>query len=79
MMKVAVTVAVLALGLAGCARDDDAANQDMTANEFYTENAAENDLDATNAADNALLNAEQAIENVQDAADNAAEAVEDAQ
>ncbi|HUG44899.1 MAG TPA: hypothetical protein VMK31_00095 [Sphingomicrobium sp.] len=79
MMKVAVTVAVLALGLAGCARDDEAAN-DMTANEFSTENVVEDDMNAAaSAADNALGNAEEAIENVQEAADNAAEAVENAQ
>lgn len=75
MMKVAVTVAVLALGLAGCARDEEAAN-DMTANEVMVENAAETDMNT--AADNALMNAEEAIENVQESAENAAEAVDDA-
>lgn len=75
MMKVAVTVAVLALGLAGCARDEEAAN-DMTANEVMVENAAETDMNM--AADNALMNAEEAIENVQESAENAAEAVDDA-
>lgn len=77
MMKVAVTVAVLALGLAGCAREQEA--DDMTANEVAVENAAETDMNmATNAADTALENAEQAIENVQESAENAAEAVDDA-
>jgi outer membrane lipoprotein SlyB len=79
MKIVAVTVAVLALGLAGCAREDVAANEDMTANEFETENVADNDMDAANAADNALLNAEQAIENVQEEADEAAAALENVQ
>jgi hypothetical protein len=74
MKIVAVTVAVLALGLAGCARDDQAANQDGTANEAWTENAAENDVNmaenemtAEDVADNALDNAAQSIENAQDA------------
>ena len=77
MMKVAVTVAVLALGLAGCAREQEADN--MTENEVMTENAAETDMNmATNAADNALENAEEAISNVQESAENAAEAVDEA-
>ena len=79
MKKVAVTVAVLALGLAACARDD-AAENDMTANEAYTENAAETDMNASMnevapeaAAQNALDNATQSIENASEAVENIAE------
>ena len=46
MKKVAVTVAVLALGLAACAKND-AANNDMTANDMYTENAADTDMNVS--------------------------------
>ena len=82
MKKVAVTVAVLALGLAACAKSTDA-NNDMTANDMYTENAADTDtnvsMDATeNAAGNALESAGNAIDNAQEAVENAGEAVENA-
>jgi hypothetical protein len=70
-----VTVAVLALGLAGCARDDQAAN-DMTANEAWTENAAENDVNMANEM-TAEDVAQNALENIQDAAENAQDAVSD--
>jgi len=79
MKKVAVTVAVLALGLAACgAKTDDAVENDTN-----VENAAEADVnaattDATNAADNALDAAGNAIENAGDAVENAGEAVENA-
>jgi outer membrane lipoprotein SlyB len=73
MKKVAVTVAVLALGLAACAKND-AANNELTANDTYTENAADSDLNASmneaapeNVAANALENASNSIENAQDA------------
>ena len=82
MKKVAVTVAVLALGLAACAKSTDATT-DMTANDMYTENAADTDMnvsmDATeNAAGNALESAGNAIDNAQEAVENAGEAVENA-
>jgi outer membrane lipoprotein SlyB len=80
MKKVAVTVAVLALGLAACAKND--ANN-MAANDMYTENAAETDMnvsmDATeNAAGNALESASNAIDNAGNAVENAGQAVENA-
>ena len=66
MKKVAVTVAVLALGLAACAKND-AANNDMTANDMYTENAADTDMNVSmnateNAAGNALENLRSMVE-----------------
>ena len=79
MKKVAVTVAVLALGLTACAQSDDANN--MATNDVYTENAADADLnmslnDTENAAGNALDEATNAIENAGEAVENAGEAVE---
>ena len=77
MKKIAVTVAVLALGLAACQpqADEAAANNDSA-----VENAAEADVnaavDASNVADNALDAAGNAIENAGEAVDNAADAVE---
>ena len=77
MKKVAVTVAVLALGLAACQPK----TEDTTAgNEANAENAAVEDVnaatvDAGNAADNALDAAGNAIENAGNAVDNAASAV----
>ncbi len=77
MKKVAVTVAVLALGLAACAKND-AANNEMAANDVYTENAAETDMNASmNAAENALDNAGEAVENAGDAVANAADEAAD--
>ena len=76
MKKVAVTVAVLALGLAAC-QDNAADNNASAVNTVETEaeadvNAASND--ATNAADAAL----NATENLGDAVENVAEATENA-
>ena len=62
MKTFAVTVAVLALGLAAC--------------QSQNEEAATND--AANAADNALDQAGNAIENAGQAVENAGEAVENA-
>jgi hypothetical protein len=83
MKKVAVTVAVLALGLAACqpkaednavgneANVEDAANADV--------NAATNEaVDAGNVADNALDAAGNAIENAGNAVENAGDAVANA-
>ena len=82
MKKVAVTVAVLALGLAACeARNEDnavgneanveeAANADTTAATNDAETAAENALDS---ASNAIDNAGEAVENAGEAVGNAAE------
>ena len=82
MKKVAVTVAVLALGLAACAENNEA-NQ-VAENDLYTENAVETDMnmsmDATeNAADTALENATESLENASESVENAAESVENAQ
>ena len=82
MKKVAVTVAVLALGLAACNKNDadnNAANETAVENNAeYDVNAATNDAttaadNALNAADNALDNAGNAVENAADAVGNAAE------
>ena len=83
MKKIAVTVAVLALGLAACqpkaednavgneANVEDAANADV--------NAATNDaVDAGNAADNALDAAGNAAGNVVSAVENAGDDVANA-
>ncbi|HET7316183.1 MAG TPA: hypothetical protein VFI88_02010 [Sphingomicrobium sp.] len=78
MKKVAVTVAVLALGLAACAKNNDADN--MTANDMYTENTADTDMNmsinAEEAASNALDTASNAIDNAGEAVENAGDAVE---
>jgi outer membrane lipoprotein SlyB len=75
MKKVAVTVAVLALGLAACAKNNEANN--LTANDMYTENAAGTDMNASMndeaAASNALENASNSVENAQAAVNNVAE------
>jgi len=81
MKKIAVTVAVLALGLAACAQNEDANN--LSANEVAVENEADADLNATmndteNAAGNALDAATNAIENAGEAVENAGDAVENA-
>ena len=79
MKTFAVTVAVLALGLAACeSRTEEAAENDAN-----VENAVEADTnaatdDAANAADNALDTAGNAIENAGNAVENAGEAVENA-
>ena len=79
MKKVAVTVAVLALGLAACQpkAEDNAANETAVENNAeYDVNAATNDASA--AADNALDAAGNAAENVSNAVDNAADSVKNA-
>ena len=82
MKKIAVTVAVLALGLAACqpkAEDnavgnevnvEDAANADVNAATTDAGNAADSALDA---AGNAIDNAGAAVENAGDAVANATE------
>ena len=71
MKKVALTVAVLALGLAACDKKaDDAANN------VAAENAVEEDANAAmESADNALDAAGNAIENAGNAVESAAETV----
>jgi protein involved in sex pheromone biosynthesis len=76
MKKIAVTVAVLALGLAAC----QPANEENTVNEVNVENEASDDVnaattDAANAADNALDAASNAIDNAGEAVENAADTV----
>ena len=76
MKKVALTVAVLALGLAACTKnaDNNAANETAVENNAELDvNAATNDASALNAADNALENAGNAVENAGDAVENAAD------
>ncbi len=80
MKKVAVTVAVLALGLAAC-QDNAADNNASAVNTVETEaeadvNAASND--ATTAADDALNAAGNAVEDAGNAVENAGDAVENA-
>jgi hypothetical protein len=79
MKKVAVTVAVLALGLAACAKNDNADNN-VAANDTYAENTADADMNAAtdNAAGNALDAASNAIDNAGAAVENAGDAVENA-
>jgi outer membrane lipoprotein SlyB len=75
MKKVAVTVAVLALGLAACAKNDNA-NNEMTANDTYSENATGEDMNAAtpeNVAENALENIQDQAANAQDAVQNMAD------
>ena len=79
MKKIAVTVAVLALGLAAC----DTQTENAAENETAVENAAEADTnaatnDAANAADNALDAAGNAIDDAGNAVENAGESVENA-
>jgi hypothetical protein len=74
MMKVAVTVAVLALGLAACQKTT---NNVMAANETAVENNAEYDVNASadaalNAASNDINAAGNAVENAGNAVSNAA-------
>ena len=78
MKKVALTVAVLTLGLAAC-QDNAADNEASTVNTVETEAAADvnsADLSADNALDaagNAVEDAGNAVENAGEAVDNAAE------
>ena len=79
MKKFAVTVAVLALGLAAC----ESKTEEAAENETNVENAVEADAnaataDAANAADNALDAASNDIANAGEAVENAAESVENA-
>ena len=81
MKKIAVTVAVLALGLAACAQNEDANN--VSANEIAVENEVGDDMnlsmnDTENAAGNALDAATNAIDNAGEAVENAGDAVENA-
>ncbi|HEX8414166.1 MAG TPA: hypothetical protein VF637_09815 [Sphingomicrobium sp.] len=77
MKKIALTVAVLGLGLAACqdnAPDNAASTENTVETEAATDvNAAGNDLTAS--ADNALDAAETSVENAGAAIDNAQEAV----
>ena len=80
MKKIAVTVAVLALGLAAC---DARTEENAVGNEVAVENAAAEDVnaatvDAGNAAENALDAASNQIENAGEAVENAADAVGEA-
>ncbi|WP_366474083.1 circumsporozoite protein [Sphingomonas sp.] len=79
MKTFAVTVAVLALGLAAC----ESRTEEAVENDANVENAAEADTnaatnDAANAADNALDTAGNAVEDAGNAVENAGEAVENA-
>ncbi len=76
MKKVALTVAVLTLGLAAC-QDNAADNEASTVN--TVENEAEADLNAADiSADNALDAAGNAVEDAGNAVENAGEAVDNA-
>ena len=76
MKKVALTVAVLTLGLAAC-QDNAADNEASTVNTVEME--AEADVNAAeNVADNALDAAGNAVEDAGNAVDNAANATENA-
>ena len=76
MKKVALTVAVLTLGLAAC-QDNAADNEASTVNTVETE--AEADLNAADvSADNALDAAGNAVEDAGNAVENAGEAVDNA-
>ena len=76
MKKVALTVAVLALGLAAC---QDNAPDSNTSTVDTVENEAVADLNAAETvADNALDAAGNAVEDAGNAVDNAADAVENA-
>ncbi len=77
MKKVAMTVAVIALGLAACTKND---ADNTAANDTAVENAAATDTNvaaenATAAADSALNAAGNAVENAGEAVDNASDAV----
>jgi hypothetical protein len=76
MKKVALTVAVLGLGLAAC-QDNAADNEVSTVNTVETEAAADADA-AANSVDNAMDATANAVDNAADAVDNAADATEDA-
>lgn len=69
MKKIAVTVAVLALGLAACSKNE---ADNAATNETAVENAAEADVNAATAS------ADNALEATGAAADNAVDATADA-
>ena len=74
MKKVAVTVAVLALGLAACESKTEEAVENVA-----VENAVESDVNAAEVAvDNALDAAGNAVDNAGEAVENAADAAGDA-
>ena len=80
MKKVAVTVAVLALGLAACNKNN---ADNSAANETAVENTADTDVkvaseNAMTAADNALNAAGNAVEDAGNAVENAGDAVHNA-
>lgn len=76
MKKVALTVAVLGLGLAAC-QDNAADNADSTVNTIETE--ADADLNAvTTGTDNAMEAASNAVDAAGNAVENAGEAVDNA-
>ena len=72
MKKVALTVAVLGLGLAAC-QDNAADNAASTVNTIETEAATDADA-AANSVDNALDATGNAVENAGDAVENVADA-----
>ena len=74
MKKVALTVAVLALGLAAC-EDNAPDNATSTVNTVEMEANADTAA-AANAVDNALDATENAVDNAAEATDNAADATE---
>jgi predicted component of type VI protein secretion system len=76
MKKVALTVAVLTLGLAAC-QDNAPDNNTSTVNTVETEAAADTN-DAANTADNALDAAGNAVQDAGNSVDNAADAVANA-
>jgi len=76
MKKVALTVAVLTLGLAAC-QDNAPDNNTSTVNTVETEAAADVNA-ADNAADNALDAAGNAVEDAGNAVENAGDAVANA-
>jgi hypothetical protein len=74
MKKVALTVAVLALGLAACESKTEEAVENVA-----VENAVESDVNAAEVAvDNALDAAGNAVENAGEAVENAADATGEA-
>jgi hypothetical protein len=76
MKKVALTVAVLTLGLAAC-QDNAPDNNTSTVNTVETEAAADTH-DAATTADNALDAAGNAVQDAGNSVDNAADAVANA-
>ena len=74
MKTFAVTVAVLALGLAACQKNDANTTNEtaVEANAEYDVNVATNDAASLNAADNALDNAANSVDNASAAVANAA-------